>query len=192
MTMNNVSEAKENIDLVAVIESAGIELKRSGTRKVGLCPFHADKTPSFFIFPDNHFKCFGCGVSGDVIDFTQKIHGLSFPDALKHLGIKAGKITPKIREEIKRRKRRAELVREFKEWLNRFTAHVGTLIIETEELMRNGIPDEDFELYTPLFHGLPVWHYHLGILIEGSKEEQFLLYKEAKENGRRFRFGKAA
>ena len=187
-----IAELKQNIDLVSVVESVGVELKRSGSRHTGLCPFHTEKTPSFFVFNNNHFHCFGCQESGDCIDFVQKIYGLTFPEALKHLGLERGKITPKIREEIKRRKRRMELVKQFKDWLNRYIAHVGTLIIDTEDLMRAGIPLDDLDLYAPLLHSLPVWHYHLGILIEGSKEEQFLLYKEAKENGRRFRFRKAA
>lgn len=173
-----ISEAKENIDLVAVIESAGIELKRSGTRLSGLCPFHQDRTPSFFVFQDNKFKCFGCQESGDVIDFVQKMYGLSFRDALKHLGLERGKITPKIREDIKRRKHRAALVREFKNWLNRYTAHIGTLIIETEELMKAGIPREDLDLYASVLHGLPIWKYHLDILVSGTDEQKFLLYKE--------------
>jgi DNA primase len=182
-----IAELKQNIDLVSAVESSGVELARRGTRHVGLCPFHDEKTPSLFIFPDNHFKCFGCGEHGDVIDFVQKLYGLSFKDSLKHLGIERGRITPKVKEEIQRRKRRTELVKQFNDWLSHYTAHVGTLIIETEELMKAGIPPEDLELYAPLLHGLPVWKYHLGILVEGSEEEQFLLYKdkEAPENGRR-------
>ena len=178
MTMNNFNEAKQTIDLTSVVEAAGVELARSGTKKVGLCPFHADKTPSFFIFQDQHYKCFGCQESGDVLDFVQKMYGLTFPEALKHLGLERGKITPKIREDIKRRKHRAALVREFKNWLNRYTAHIGTLIIETEELMKAGIPREDLDLYASVLHGLPIWKYHLDILVSGTDEQKFLLYKE--------------
>lgn len=51
-----------------------------------LCPFHAERTPSFAVFlKDNHFHCFGCNVHGDVITFTQKLHNYSFYDACKHL-----------------------------------------------------------------------------------------------------------
>ena len=73
-----IAEHKQNIDINDVIEHAGVELKRQGARQVGLCPFHADKTPSCYVFSDNRCKCFGCGESGDVIDFTQKLHGLPF------------------------------------------------------------------------------------------------------------------
>ena len=186
-----ISELKQNISLASVAESAGVELRRSGTRYVGLCPFHTEKTPSFSIFQDNHYKCFSCGEHGDVIDFVQKMYGLSFRDALKHLGLERGKITPKIREDIKRRKHRAELVKQFKKWINHYTARVGTLIIETEELMRKGIPPEDLDLYASLLHRLPVWHYHLQILVDGSDEEKFLLYKNKEAHGN-FQFRNAA
>lgn len=172
---------KQNIDLASIVVDAGVELKQRGARHVGLCPFHNEKTPSFYIFQDNHYKCFGCGAHGDVIDFVQKLYGLSFLDALKHLGVEQGQITPKIRQDIERRKRRAELVKQFKDWVNRYTAHVGTLIIETEKLMKDGIPPEDLELYAPLLHGLPVWKYYLSILVEESEEEKFELYKEAQQ-----------
>lgn len=186
-----IAELKQNIDLVAVVESTGVELKRSGTRHVGLCPFHTEKTPSFFIFRNNHFKCFGCGVHGDVIDFAQKMYGLSFKDALRHLGLEQGRITPEVKQEIQRRRRRAELVKQFKDWLNRYAAHVGSLIIGTEALMKAGIPPSDLDLYAELLHGLPVWEYHLSILIEGNEEEQFLLYKDIEAYGN-FQFRQAA
>ena len=175
-----ISELKRNLDLAQIVRESGVTLRSSGSRKVGRCPFHSEKTPSFYIFQDQHFKCFGCGISGDCIDFVRKYYGLTFPEALKHLGLESGRITPEVKRDIKRRKRRAELVREFKNWLNRYTAHIGSLIIETEALMRAGIPREDLELYASLLHGLPVWHYHLSILTEGSDKEKFELYKEAR------------
>jgi DNA primase len=189
--MNRIVELKQNIDLVSVIEQAGVELKRSGSRHVGLCPLHNERTPSFFVYPDNHFHCFSCHAHGDVIDFTQKMHGVSFQDALKILGIERGHVTPKIKEEIQRRKRRAELVKQFKSWISHYTAHVGSLIIETEELMRKGIPPGDLDLYASLLHGLPVWKYHLSILTMGSDEQKFLLYKDKEAHGN-FRFREAA
>lgn len=51
-----------------------------------LCPFHSEKTPSFYIYPDeNKFHCFGCGVHGDAIDFIMKLKGLSFVEAVNSL-----------------------------------------------------------------------------------------------------------
>ena len=185
-----LAKLKKSIDLMSVVEFAGVELKRSGTRHVGLCPFHTEKTPSFYIFPDNHFKCFGCGVHGDSIDFIQKLHGLSFPDALRHLGIEQGELTPEVRRDIAKRKHRAKLKRQFRDWEQRYGTHISNLWHKTKRLMVAGIPLDDLELHTSLFHMLPVWEHHRNILISGTDEEKFELYKEAR-NGK-FRLREAA
>ena len=53
---------------------------------MALCPFHSEKTPSFYIYKDNNkYKCFGCGVHGDAIDFVSNVHRLNFVDAVKFL-----------------------------------------------------------------------------------------------------------
>ena len=61
------------------------KLRRVGRRYIACCPFHNDKTPSFIIFPDNNFRCFGCGESGDSITFMQKLRGYTFPEAVATL-----------------------------------------------------------------------------------------------------------
>ena len=54
--------------------SSYVNLKRAGSNKVGLCPFHSEKTPSFTVFSNTEtFKCFGCGAGGDVISFTMLV-----------------------------------------------------------------------------------------------------------------------
>ena len=178
-----IAEFKQNIDIVSVVKSAGVDLQQRGTRHIGLCPLHTEKTPSFFVFDDNRFKCFGCQESGDVIDFVRKLHGLSFQDALKHLGIERGSKTPAGSRDIERRKRRSELMKRFREWERLYCDSVSGLWRKTRKLML-GIPPEDLELYAPLLHMLPVWEYHREILIHGSYELKFKLYKEAR-NGRR-------
>jgi len=61
-------------------------LRKVGSRFVGLCPFHQEKTPSFYIFPDNHWYCFGaCSEGGDVIKFVMKLRNLTFPEAVRYL-----------------------------------------------------------------------------------------------------------
>jgi len=60
--------------------------KANHNRKFSLCPFHNEKTPSFWVFDDNSWKCFGCGANGqNAIDFVMKKKGLSFRDAVNHL-----------------------------------------------------------------------------------------------------------
>ena len=70
---------------------AVVALRKRGNDLVGLCPFHGEKTPSFHVHPDRgFFKCFGCGAGGDVIRFVQLHDNLSFVDALRVLGKRAG------------------------------------------------------------------------------------------------------
>jgi len=68
-----------------------VQLKRAGHGLRGLCLFHEEKTPSFFVFPDSQrAKCFGCGWGGDLIDFEQKRNGWDLPTTLQELAREAG------------------------------------------------------------------------------------------------------
>jgi DNA primase len=85
-----VDEIKRRIDVADVI-GQNVALKRSGRILKGLCPFHAEKTPSFVVFPDSGtWRCFGCGQGGDLFTFVMKHDGLEFGDALRSLAQKAG------------------------------------------------------------------------------------------------------
>jgi DNA primase len=89
-TGDSVERVKEASDIVEVI-SAYTDLKRSGTRFSGLCPFHDERTPSFSVDPQEKlYHCFGCGVGGDVIKFVEEKEGLSFPDAVEALADRYG------------------------------------------------------------------------------------------------------
>ncbi len=77
-------------DKPSIVEVIGdrVDLRKSGRNYRGRCPFHQDKTPSLSVSEEKGlFHCFGCGESGDVIDFIQKLDGLSFPEACRVLGI---------------------------------------------------------------------------------------------------------
>ena len=83
-------EIRARVDIAAFI-GAHVPLKKRGNDLVGLCPFHAEKTPSFHVHPDRgFFKCFGCGAGGDVITFVQKSENVGFVDAVRTLASKAG------------------------------------------------------------------------------------------------------
>ena len=60
-------------------------LRKSGTRLAGKCPFHEERTPSFFIFQENRWYCFSCNEGGDAIDFIRKLKDLDFTEAVKRL-----------------------------------------------------------------------------------------------------------
>ncbi|MFT8585585.1 DNA primase [Acetobacter papayae] len=70
-----------------------VKLTRSGRNWKGCCPFHGEKTPSFYVY-DDHFHCFGCGVHGDVISFVMQSEGRSFPEAVEELASSAGLEVP--------------------------------------------------------------------------------------------------
>jgi DNA primase len=98
--MDFVEQLKSSIDIVKVIGEY-VRLKRVGAtgRYVGLCPFHQEKTGSFNVNQSRQFyKCFGCGVGGDVLKFVQEIEGFTFPEALKVLAERHGIPMPKRNE----------------------------------------------------------------------------------------------
>ncbi len=79
------NRVREAADIVEVIGEC-VQLRRVGSRFTGLCPFHAEKTPSFSVNPQGQFfHCFGCGESGDVFSFVMKYHHMGFPEALETL-----------------------------------------------------------------------------------------------------------
>lgn len=87
---SQVQEIKDKLDIVDVIGQR-IPLQRGGKNLKSPCPFHSEKSPSFFVSPElQSFKCFGCGKSGDVITFVQEFDRLTFPEALELLAKEAG------------------------------------------------------------------------------------------------------
>ena len=85
-----VREVAERLSIVEVV-SDYVSLRRAGGNYLGLCPFHAEKTPSFNVNPAREiFHCFGCGAGGNAFSFIMKIEGVSFPEAVKLLARKSG------------------------------------------------------------------------------------------------------
>jgi len=87
---------KQQADIVRIIGDY-VKLKKAGAQNFsGLCPFHGEKTPSFSVHATRQFyHCFGCGVSGDVFSFVQKIENITFPEAVRMIAQKLGIPIPK-------------------------------------------------------------------------------------------------
>ncbi len=85
-----IEEIKSRCNIVDVISSV-VPLKRAGTNYKGICPFHNEKTPSFIVSEQKQiFTCFGCGATGDVIEFTKRYHNISFQEAVEKLAQQYG------------------------------------------------------------------------------------------------------
>src|SRR3954469_3525067 len=89
-----LEEIRRRLPLSGVV-GRRVRLAKKGREFEGLCPFHNEKTPSFFVNDDKAFyHCFGCGAHGDAIAFTVNTEGLSFPEAVQRLAEEAGLAPP--------------------------------------------------------------------------------------------------
>ena len=89
-----IDEVLSRSDIVEIV-AKHVELKRSGSNWLGLCPFHNEKTPSFSVAADKQFfYCFGCGKGGSAFQFLMEHDGYSFPEAVRYLAEKAGMSLP--------------------------------------------------------------------------------------------------
>jgi len=174
-----IAELKQNIDLVQIIEQSGVELRRSGSRYVGLCPFHDDKHPSFAVY-QNNYHCFSCHAHGDAIDFVQKMYGLSFPEALKYLGIEQGRVTPKIRKDIKKRKIEKQKAETDKQFEINLQYTLSILVDATHKAVKAIKTIDDFEKYGDILQPLPWWEYNLDLLNFGSREDREAVCRKFK------------
>src|SRR5437016_7695771 len=88
---------KQQADIVRIVGDY-VKLRKAGAQNYsGLCPFHNEKTPSFSVHATHQFfHCFGCGISGDVFSFVQKIENISFPEAVRAVAQKLGIALPKL------------------------------------------------------------------------------------------------
>jgi hypothetical protein len=142
-------------DIVAVIGQR-VELRRARKEMVGLCPFHSETHPSFFVSIEKQvFLCRGCQAGGDVVTFIMLLDGLTFPDACRALGIdRKGKLRPKLTAS---RKHAADLAAK---WANGQRAKLNSLI--TERMEQRDIADEAgafdlaeiFDRELSMLHGL--------------------------------------
>jgi len=90
LTREAIEEIRTAANIVDVV-GVHVSLRKRGKTYVGLCPFHAEKTPSFTVSDDRQaFYCFGCGAGGSVFDFLMRVRNLTFAEAAKELADRYG------------------------------------------------------------------------------------------------------
>jgi DNA primase len=120
-TRGSVERVKDAVDMVELV-GARTDLRRVGTRHVGLCPFHDERTPSFSVNAEHGlYHCFGCGASGDAISFVRETDGLDFAEAIEHLAERYGVALEREEED-----ERAEEARSRRERLMRLLDRTAT------------------------------------------------------------------
>lgn len=172
---NVLDEIRDRADIVDLIGEY-VDLKRSGSNYMGLCPFHSEKTPSFSVSPSKSiFKCFGCGVGGDVITFIMKRENLNFPEAVEFLAEKYNVRLSEYKDENKEaRDKRNRLYDINREAAMHFLNNLSSSPKAQKYLRDRGLSDKTIRAYG-LGYSKDSWtdlYDHLTKL--GYKEEELL------------------
>ena len=139
-----IEELNRRTDIVELVGSY-VQLKRKGRLYGGLCPFHSEKTPSFYVYPDTQsFYCFGCGAGGDAINFAKKINSIDYGEAVKMLAARAG--MPEPQEDDKTGRMRSRILSMNKEAARFFHACLNSTVEEARQARaywrRRGLDDK--------------------------------------------------
>ena len=171
-TEEQIEEVRSKSDIVQII-GRYVNLKRTGSSYVGLCPFHSEKSPSFNVSSSRQmYKCFGCGVAGNVITFIMEYENYTFPEAMEFLAEQAGVTISKseLSPEMKREKNlRTELVQINAKAASYYYAKLKSPAGKTgyEYFLSRGLSEETIR------------HFGLGYAGQGGSE----LYRYLKNQG---------
>lgn len=163
-----VEEIKELVNIREYIEQF-VDAENVGGKRFCICPFHDEKTPSFFIDEAHqHYHCFGCGAHGDVIDFIQRYHKVSYPTALQMVCLEAGISEADLKHDISPHLSATKILKKFKndskklseqkkatievpqDFIDRIPFEINKLSLWTEE----GIKEEQLRKYGVRFDSL--------------------------------------
>ncbi len=149
MSSNGIaSEIKTKLSVLDVVGET-VQLKRAGSVHKGLCPFHAEKTPSFIVSPDREtWHCFGCGEGGDIFTFLMRRDGLDFREALTRLAERAGvELSERSAREDRQRKRLREALEAAIAWYREVLLRTPQGEAARDYLAGRGLTDETLERF---------------------------------------------
>lgn len=177
MSDSQIERVKQGNDIVSIIGER-VTLKRAGRNFRGLCPFHGEKTPSFFVSPEMQlYKCFGCGAGGDVLAFMQAYEGMTFPEALEYLARKAGVTLVRVyrNDADKRKERLLEIMHLTGELYHFLLTKHGVGKAAREYLQKRGIVAQTINDYH-LGYAPDSWQTLQGYLVgkKGYKTEEII------------------
>lgn len=153
---SSVDQIKSRIDIVSLVSSY-VKLDQAGGRFKGKCPFHTEKTPSFFVSPERgSYYCFGCGASGDIFTFVEEFEGLDFKGALKLLASRAGVTLEYSREAREAESEKEKIFRIMEEAARFFEGNLERSKEAQEYLRSRGLNDKTIRDFRIGF-AIPDW-----------------------------------
>jgi DNA primase len=143
-----VAEIKSKLPVVDLVGET-VVLKRAGSAYKGLCPFHAEKTPSFIVSPDREsWHCFGCGEGGDIFTFLMRRDGVDFREALSRLAEKAGvELSERSAKEDRQRRRLREALEAAIAWYREVLLQTTQAEAARAYLDERGLSSETLERF---------------------------------------------
>jgi DNA primase len=174
--MSVIDEIKQKVDIVEVVGQY-VELKKSGRTFRAACPFHSEKKPSFFVYPEQQtWHCFGaCNTGGDVFSFIMKKEGLDFGDAIRLLAEKTGVVLPSranFEAEDRARDKILQLNQTAAQYFHNLLLNSQTAENPRQYLNRRGLNDKSISDFQ-LGYSLPNWEsLKLYFLEKGFEENQ--------------------
>jgi DNA primase len=146
--MSVIDDVKQRLDVVQIV-SEYVKLQKAGRNYKSACPFHSEKNPSFFVFPERQsWHCFGaCGTGGDIFSFVMKKEGIDFAQALRLLANKAGvtlvaQATPQRQAQNKERERLFEINEATAEYYHHVLLNASVAETARNYVSRRGLSQE--------------------------------------------------
>ncbi len=164
---HDIFQLTKEIPLIDIARQYGLELRKSGNRWVTRCPFHPDHNPSFYVFPDNRWCCFGCGVRGDAVDLVSRLMKLKPIEAAqliaRDFNLPVNRpATPEARRRVEEAARERELERAFAARVDETYRRLALLY---RCIFRSLRTFEDYRQLSGLVHIQPVLEHVLDELV---------------------------